>query len=151
MLFREKPAGFRATRTVVGCFVERANRILLLQRAVSKPQPLTWGLPAGKVESHETVDAAMYRELQEETGLRVAPGSLKRTARVYIRYKAYEFVFVMYRVEAPACAITLSPAEHRTHLWVTPREALKLDLIPDLHCCICQVYRLSSTNGEMAA
>ncbi|AZK97100.1 MULTISPECIES: NUDIX hydrolase [Streptomyces] len=46
------------------------SRLLLVLRAVPEPG-LTWQLPAGKVENHETPQEAAVREAEEETGLRV--------------------------------------------------------------------------------
>ena len=47
------------------------GRILLSQRPVHKHKGGCWEFPGGKVESGETLDAALARELEEELGLTV--------------------------------------------------------------------------------
>lgn len=39
----------------------------------------TWGLPGGHVEGGERAEAAVRRELQEETGIELAPGVMARS------------------------------------------------------------------------
>lgn len=51
------------------------SRLLLIQRA-SEPYRGWWGLPGGAIELGETVEEALRREVQEETGLEIAPGRL---------------------------------------------------------------------------
>ncbi len=46
-------------------------KVLLIRRA-SPPYPDCWALPGGFVEMHETLEEAALRELEEETGLRLA-------------------------------------------------------------------------------
>lgn len=52
---------------------------ILLQERDSAPliDPDRWGYPGGSVEEGETFEQAAYRELEEETGVRLAPGSLE--------------------------------------------------------------------------
>src|SRR3990170_4447107 len=52
----------------VGGVVLRDARVLLVQRA-SEPLAGQWSLPGGAVELGETLEAAVVRELKEETGL----------------------------------------------------------------------------------
>lgn len=56
----------------VGAVVIDAGRVLLVHRG-QKPLLGQWSLPGGAVELGETVEEAIVREVQEETGLRVRP------------------------------------------------------------------------------
>lgn len=57
---------------VVGAIVEHADRVLLLRRPGDDFMGGIWELPSGKVEPGESVERALEREVEEETGLRVA-------------------------------------------------------------------------------
>ena len=52
---------------------------LLLQERDEHPRldPEKWGFCGGHVEDGETFEAAAYRELEEETGIRLGPGALR--------------------------------------------------------------------------
>jgi 8-oxo-dGTP diphosphatase len=54
---------------VVGAIVVRDGRLLLMQRPGTKDFSFTWECPGGKVESGETHQGALMRELREETDL----------------------------------------------------------------------------------
>ncbi|GEP37301.1 NUDIX hydrolase [Nocardioides psychrotolerans] len=58
--------------------VDRRGRVLLQERD-SRPRidPDRWGYPGGGVEPGETYEQAAYRELEEETGVRLEPGTLE--------------------------------------------------------------------------
>ena len=59
-------------RTVaVDAVIFRDNKVLLLHRN-RPPFNGCWVLPGGRVEKHETVEAAVMREAREETGLDIA-------------------------------------------------------------------------------
>lgn len=52
---------------------------LLMQERDEHPviDPEKWGLVGGHVEEGEDYEPAAYRELEEETGVRLAPGALR--------------------------------------------------------------------------
>ncbi|WP_067885232.1 NUDIX domain-containing protein [Nocardia vaccinii] len=56
---------------VVGAVVQHSNRVLLLQRPEDDFMGGIWELPSGKAERGETLDRALIREVEEETGLDV--------------------------------------------------------------------------------
>lgn len=63
----------------VGALVyDRRARLLLIRRA-NEPGRGLWSLPGGRVESEETLNEAVVREVLEETGLLVSPGSIVGT------------------------------------------------------------------------
>src|SRR4051794_11048996 len=60
----------------VGAIVHDAEGRLLVIRRGRPPSEGLWSLPGGRVEPGESDAEAVVRELAEETGLRVEPGSL---------------------------------------------------------------------------
>jgi mutator protein MutT len=85
----------------VGAVLAIGGRVLLVRRA-KEPLKGRWTLPGGTVELGETLEEAVVRELEEETGLCVAPRELlsvfdrihRETGRV-----AYHYVIVDYLCE----------------------------------------------------
>jgi 8-oxo-dGTP diphosphatase len=83
--------------TVVAAIIERSGRILIAQRKNLGYHPLKWEFPGGKVESGETPEAAVIRELQEELGI------VTRVDRELMRYE-YQYpgrsriLLIFYRV-----------------------------------------------------
>ncbi|WIX87884.1 NUDIX domain-containing protein [Amycolatopsis sp. DG1A-15b] len=67
-------------RCVGGIAFDAYGRLLLIRR-LNNPGSGQWSLPGGRVEPGETDKEAVVRELFEETGLDVIPGTLVGTAR----------------------------------------------------------------------
>jgi len=59
----------------VGALIFRRETILLVERG-REPLKGYWSLPGGLVETGEHLQAAVAREVFEETGLRVKPGPI---------------------------------------------------------------------------
>lgn len=57
---------------VVGAVVQHGGKVLLLRRTQDDFMGGIYELPSGKVEPGEALDAALIREVEEETGLKVS-------------------------------------------------------------------------------
>ena len=149
MICGEEPEQFTPRFEVVSCYVERDGMILLLHRNDEKSEGNTWGVPAGKVDPGETPVVAMLREIREETGLVMDPDAVEYLTRVFVRYPDYDFTYHMFRaVVSDDTEVTINPGEHKSFRWVTPTEALAMDLIRDLDACIKMYYPETSENSE---
>ncbi|HAV51380.1 MAG TPA: GNAT family N-acetyltransferase, partial [Brevundimonas sp.] len=56
----------RMVLVVAAALYDAEGRILLAQRPAGKPMAGLWEFPGGKVETGETPERALVRELQEE-------------------------------------------------------------------------------------
>lgn len=104
---------FPRTDPVVIMLVERDNR-LLLGRSPGWPEGM-YSLLAGFVEPGETLEAAVRREVAEETGVTVGRVN-------YLASQPWPFpasLMLGARAQATSEAITLDPAELEDALWVT--------------------------------
>jgi 8-oxo-dGTP diphosphatase len=57
----------------VGVLIDPAGRFLLTSRPAGKVYAGYWEFPGGKVESGETIEQALRRELHEELGIAIGP------------------------------------------------------------------------------
>ncbi|MCB1114357.1 MAG: NUDIX domain-containing protein [Chlamydiia bacterium] len=125
-VFETKPKDFHSEKDVAACYVTCKNRFLLLKRAPDKPQPETWGVPAGKFESEETPDEAVIREVLEEVGLHVTPTHL---GELYVKHPDLHFTYHMFHHHFDAFPEVILSPEHTEFVWATYEEALSLPLI----------------------
>ena len=111
---------------VVGAMIEKDGRYLITQRSPSASLPLLWEFPGGRVETGETDQAALARELREEMGIEVQVGD--RAIHVEHAYEAYDIDFCVYR-----CRLLSEPIKHlrvHAHRWVLPEELDRYEFPP---------------------
>lgn len=142
MITQKQPIDFNPRYEVSSLFCEVNGEFILLKRQLNKTQAERWGVPAGKNDGQELIDA-IIRETKEETGITLQKSDLKFFKKLYVRYSDYDFVYYIFHTILPQKPeIVLSLSEHTEYVWATPQEALKMDLVEDLDSCIEMFYNI---------
>jgi len=66
----------KTVRYVAAALILRGDEVLICQRRPDQPMALKWEFPGGKIESGESPEQALARELNEELGIDADVGSL---------------------------------------------------------------------------
>jgi 8-oxo-dGTP diphosphatase len=133
MLTKNKPTDFNKRFDIVGCFVEHGGKFLLLHRHSHKASGDKWGLPAGKADEGENIKEAVLREIIEETGLSFSDTDLKYFDSFYVRDGSFDIEWHMFATQIEYLPeVKINPNEHKDYKWVTPLEAIEMNLIHDL-------------------
>lgn len=113
---------------VVCAVIGRGGRFLLAQRPAHKHLPLKWEFPGGKVDSGETPEAAIVREIREELGCDIAvTRALPRFTHDYGAVVIEMIPFVCTLAEGSA---EPHPHEHVAVAWCEPARLRDHDLAP---------------------
>src|SRR3974390_1577952 len=96
-----------------GCFIEYNGKFIILHRHPDTSQGDTWGLPAGTVESGESDQEAILREILEETGYQASPKDLEFLGEQLFQFQDLELSFPTFRIklEEPI-EVRLDACEH---------------------------------------
>jgi 8-oxo-dGTP diphosphatase len=70
---------------VAAALILRAGEVLIGQRRADQPMALQWEFPGGKIESGESPEQALARELDEELGIKAVVGP--RVTRIRHNYR----------------------------------------------------------------
>ncbi|QPC85647.1 8-oxo-dGTP diphosphatase MutT [Mesorhizobium sp. NBSH29] len=105
---------------VAACaLVDADGRVLLSQRPEGKSLAGLWEFPGGKVETGETPEEALIRELREEIGIETKAACLAPLTFASHSYETFHLLMPLYvcrRFEG-----TPHPREGQTLKWVRPR------------------------------
>lgn len=129
-IFETMPNDFHPKVEISGCYLWCKEKILLLNRDLSRPQGNTWGVAAGKIETNETPLQAVIREVREEVGLNLDGDDLIYIGKLFCRLPHMDYIFYMFSksfLKIPIIELNIS--EHSDYKWVTFDEARKLPLI----------------------
>ncbi|NTW02008.1 MAG: NUDIX domain-containing protein [Oscillochloris sp.] len=123
----------------VGGVIYRRRRDGKIQFLIIKKRNGFWSLPKGRIEPGESEDAALHRELAEETGLRVTIVAAGETFTYHIikngslQAKQVHYFLVQLR----GGKLRLSKAEKIERArWCSPRMAIRRIHNPRLHCVV---------------
>ena len=123
------PSEARIPISTVGALIfDEAERVLMIQ---THKWSNKWGIPGGKIQFGETAEAALEREIVEETNLGV-----KNIRFVMVQdaifseefYRKEHFLLLNYTCQALPPLNTKLNHEAQTFKWLTLDEALHLDL-----------------------
>jgi 8-oxo-dGTP pyrophosphatase MutT (NUDIX family) len=147
-IYLEKPVNFNQKAEIVGCcFLHYQDKILLLHRQDDKPEGNHWGIPGGKLNKGEPLSDSIVREVFEETGFQLDKEKIHYIGKVYIKVPNFDFEYHMIQyqqeIEHPG-DVKINFKEHKGFTWVTPKDALKMDLMTDEGTCFEIVFGLET-------
>ena len=112
---------------VVGAVIRNeANDILCALRSQSMSLPGLWEFPGGKIESNETSEESLIREIQEELNCTIEVGELVADA-------TYEYPLIKVRLITYNAKIVLGeplPNEHEKLIWLSVDKLATLEWAP---------------------
>ncbi len=144
MIFKEVPEEFNPKFSVASCYIECAGKILLLHRSEIESEPGKWCLPGGKIEEKETELDAMVREIKEETGLSIPQDKLEYIEKLFIKHPNHDFEYHLFLTKLDAESQIEINEEHKNYAWVSPLEALSMDLMRDNDVHIKMFYGIDN-------
>ena len=115
--------------------IERDGQVLVTQRAAKAHQGGLWEFPGGKLESGESAEQALVRELAEELNIQVTQQSpLIEIAHDYGDKQVRLFVFVVYDFEGEPQGLEGQPMQ-----WIASADLNGLSF-PAANLPIIQAY-----------
>lgn len=109
--------------TVACAVIRKEGRILAAQRSAAMSLPLKWEFPGGKIESGETPEGCLHRELQEELGITVRV--VQGIEPVTHQYPTFGVTLYPFWCDHLQGEVILH--EHSAIRWLEPEELPTLD------------------------
>lgn len=110
--------------------IERRNKYLITRRSeLNSYKPLKWDIPGGIVESGETVEEAISREVNEETGLEIEIGSVVYLYSNRDQVPVRQTFQAVYLCKYKNGEVRLNPLEHDVYQWLRYDSFNNLELI----------------------
>ncbi len=128
-----RPENFEKALVCSGGYCTFEGKLLLLKRHPKKLFGDMWGVPGGKVESGESPEEGLIREVFEEVGIVIDKTLIEPIHTLYIQsadslsHRVVYHMFYCPLSELPE--LTLHLEEHLEAQWVTPSEGLMLPLV----------------------
>ena len=114
---------------VVACaLVDGDGRVLVAERPAGKNMAGLWEFPGGKVETGETPEAALIRELKEELSIDVTAACLAPLSFASHAYDDFHLLMPLYVCRKWDGQI--APLEGQNTKWLRPRDLFDLPMPP---------------------
>jgi 8-oxo-dGTP pyrophosphatase MutT (NUDIX family) len=146
-IYLEKPDHFNLKAVVGCCYLHHEDKILLLHRQDASAEGNRWGIPGGKLPRGENLIDGVIREVWEETGIELDREKLHPNGKLYITVKNFHFEYHMLDYQEPIAdpgAIKINFSEHKGFTWVTPEDAVKMNLMTDEATCFAITFGLNT-------
>ena len=115
--------------TVAACaLVDADGRVLLAQRPEGKPMAGLWEFPGGKVETGETPEQTLIRELEEELGIVVKEACLAPLTFASHTYPEFHLLMPLYVCRRWEGTVTAREGQRLT--WVRPNRLREYPMPP---------------------
>lgn len=111
---------------VTCALIENNNKVLITQRSATMSQPLLWEFPGGKIETGETEEACLAREIKEELNLII--NCLHRLTPTTCTYPNFKVELIPFICEQTGGDIKL--LEHAAFKWVKTEELKQYEWCP---------------------
>ena len=111
---------------VVAAIIWDSDRFLVCQRPCTKPRPLLWEFPGGKVETGESLEDALIRECREELGITLSVGSIFGNAA----HTYNDITIHLTILNATILEGTPQPLEHYDLHWITFEQITRYRFCP---------------------
>ena len=115
----------RSRKLVVAALIAQSGHILLSQRRSDQSMPNKWELPGGKIESGESPQDALAREIQEELGCNATVGEIYDV--VFHAYPEFDLYMLIYHANLLGEPQAQEVSAVR---WVPHQELPDMDLLP---------------------
>ena len=124
----QEAAKARVVLVVAVALIDEDGRILMTKRPEGKTMAGLWEFPGGKMETGETPEAALIRELKEELGLEVKAECLAPFTFASHAYPEFHLLMPLYVCRKWAGI----PRSHEGQemKWVRPRDMRALPMPP---------------------
>ncbi|OGN60371.1 MAG: hypothetical protein A3F40_04945 [Chlamydiae bacterium RIFCSPHIGHO2_12_FULL_27_8] len=111
-------------KIVVTCFLQKEDKILILQRARKDAQFGLWGIPGGKLDNNETPLEGLLRELKEELKLQFSEKDFTflGRARSYTESDGEYGLYLFHALFPSDDDVSINKEEHLDFKWVTLEE-----------------------------
>ncbi len=114
---------------VVACaLVDKDGRVMVAQRPKGKSMAGLWEFPGGKIETGETPEAALIRELKEELSIDVTAACLAPLSFASHAYDDFHLLMPLYVCRKWEGQIM--PREGQNVTWKKPRELFDMAMPP---------------------
>jgi ADP-ribose pyrophosphatase YjhB (NUDIX family) len=120
-------------KVVQKCLIKKGTKFLFIKRSEkARSFPGYWDLPGGNWELNENFEAALAREVREETHLKV------KNPKVFNVLAKPDWMMVGYFTKQASGKFKLSK-EHSGFVWQTKKEAKKLKIQPPVKKLLAKI------------
>ncbi len=113
-------------RTVTAAIIRKGTRVLLTRRSPGERHEGYWEFPGGKLETGETLEECLEREILEELGVESVVGDVITTSDFTYEYGSIRLIALKTTIGSEM----FSPTSHDLISWVELTDLPKYKLLP---------------------